>query len=282
MLYPIYKGTYQRHDSLTVDTQDSTAFYRDHVVMWAKDLGRSIDYLETRPEVATDHLAYYGLSWGGAMGGLLPAVEPRIKVSVLVVAGLDFPPARPEVEPLNFLPRIHDPDDHDQRAVRFLLPGRKFPGPDVPPAGHVAGPEAACGRGRQPLRAACPADPGDARLARQVPAVAEAPTATPSTRDQPRARGTGHRPRRHPCERSERGSARGTRDQPHARGTGHAGPLSSLRAPRAGIYSRHPRTILTHAEPATSSAIIPASAASGDLLAAQGIGAPRVVDECCW
>jgi eukaryotic-like serine/threonine-protein kinase len=109
VLYPVYKGTYQRSDSLATDKQDSTTFYRDHVIMWAKDLRRAIDYAETRSELATDHLAYYGVSWGGALGGLMPAVEPRIKVSVLIVAGLGFERARPEVDPFNFLPRITIP-----------------------------------------------------------------------------------------------------------------------------------------------------------------------------
>jgi eukaryotic-like serine/threonine-protein kinase len=109
VLLPVYKGTYQRSDSLFSDVQDSTTFYRDHVIMWAKDLRRAIDYAETRRELATDHLAYYGVSWGGAMGGLMPAVEPRIKVSILVVAGLAFEAARPEVDPINFLPRITIP-----------------------------------------------------------------------------------------------------------------------------------------------------------------------------
>ncbi len=109
VLFPIYKGTYQRRDSLATDTQDSTNFYRDHVIMWVKDLRRGIDYLETRPEVSTERLAYFGVSWGGALGGLIPAVEPRIEVSVLEVAGLDFPPVRPEVDPVNFLPRIRVP-----------------------------------------------------------------------------------------------------------------------------------------------------------------------------
>src|SRR5256712_149304 len=109
VLYPVYKGTYQRSDSLSTDVQDTSNFYRDHVVMWAKDLRRGVDYLETRPEVGTGRLAYYGVSWGGAMGGLMPAVEPRIKVSTLLVAGLDFEPARPEVDPINFLPRIRAP-----------------------------------------------------------------------------------------------------------------------------------------------------------------------------
>jgi pimeloyl-ACP methyl ester carboxylesterase len=105
----VYKGTYQRSDSLATDVQDTTNFYRDHVVMWAKDLRRGIDYLETRRDIATDHLAYYGVSWGGAMGAVMPAVEPRIRVSVLLVAGLDFERARPEVDPINFLPRVTIP-----------------------------------------------------------------------------------------------------------------------------------------------------------------------------
>ncbi len=109
VLLPVYKGTYQRSDSLFADVQDTTNFYRDHVIMWAKDLSRGIDYLETRPDITTRQLAYYGVSWGGAMGALMPAVEPRIKVSVLYVAGLSTERARPEVDPINFLPRVTIP-----------------------------------------------------------------------------------------------------------------------------------------------------------------------------
>ncbi|MEP7228392.1 MAG: protein kinase, partial [Gemmatimonadales bacterium] len=109
VLYPVYKGTYQRSDSLSTDVQNTSNFYRDHVIMWAKDLRRGIDYLETRPDISTKSLAYYGVSWGGAMGGLMPAVEPRIKVNLLYVAGLGFERARPEVDPVNFLPRITVP-----------------------------------------------------------------------------------------------------------------------------------------------------------------------------
>jgi len=122
VLYPVYKGTYQRRDSLKNDTQDTTNFWRDHVVMWAKDMRRGIDYLETRPDVYTGHLAYYGVSWGGALGGLLPAVEPRIKVSALLVAGLDFPRTRPEVDPLNFVTRVRIPTLMVNGRYDFFFP----------------------------------------------------------------------------------------------------------------------------------------------------------------
>jgi eukaryotic-like serine/threonine-protein kinase len=109
VVLPVFKGTLQRKDALKSDDQDSTILYRDHAIMWAKDLSQSLNYLETRPEVTLKNLAYYGVSWGGHMGGLIPAVEPRIKVSVLYVAGLPFERARPEVDPINFISRVRVP-----------------------------------------------------------------------------------------------------------------------------------------------------------------------------
>ena len=109
VIYPIYKGTYERGDDLHSDYPTETNFWKDHVIMWAKDCSRSIDYVETRPELDGNKIAYFGVSWGGAMGGIMPAVEKRIKVNVLLVAGLLFQRALPEVEPVHFLPRIHSP-----------------------------------------------------------------------------------------------------------------------------------------------------------------------------
>ena len=109
VMYPIYKSTYERGDGLHSDYGDESNFYREHVIMWAKDLRRSIDYLETRPDINTKKLAYYGVSWGGYLGGLMPAVEPRISTVLLLVAGLENQRAQPEVEPINFLPHITVP-----------------------------------------------------------------------------------------------------------------------------------------------------------------------------
>jgi formylglycine-generating enzyme required for sulfatase activity/tRNA A-37 threonylcarbamoyl transferase component Bud32/dienelactone hydrolase len=106
VMYPIYKGTYERGDGLHTDYPDESNFYKDHVIMWAKDLRRSIDYLQTRSDIDAGRLAYYGVSWGGYLGGLMPAVEPRFKTVVLLVAGLENQRGQPEVEPINFLPRI--------------------------------------------------------------------------------------------------------------------------------------------------------------------------------
>jgi tRNA A-37 threonylcarbamoyl transferase component Bud32/dienelactone hydrolase len=109
VIYPIYKSTYERGDELHSDYPTATNFWKDHVIMWAKDCSRSIDYLETRPEIDRTKIAYFGVSWGGAMGGIVPAVEKRIKVNVLLVAGLLFQRALPEAEAIHFLPRITSP-----------------------------------------------------------------------------------------------------------------------------------------------------------------------------
>ena len=108
-VYPIYKATHERSDSLRSDIPDQSIFWRDHVVMWVKDFRRTLDYLGTRSDLDPAKFAYFGFSWGGYMGGIIPAVEPRVATSVLYVAGLTMERGRPEVDPVNYLPRIKSP-----------------------------------------------------------------------------------------------------------------------------------------------------------------------------
>ena len=109
IVWPIYKGTHERHDDLKSDLQEETVFYKDHVIMWRKDIGRSIDYLETRRDIQAGKLGYLGWSWGGFMGGIMPAVEKRIKAVVLNVGGMEMNRALPEADQINFLPRVVQP-----------------------------------------------------------------------------------------------------------------------------------------------------------------------------
>ena len=106
---PIYKGTFERHDDLNSDVPDETVFYKDHVIMWRKDIGRTLDYLETRNDIQIDKIGYLGWSWGGFLGGIYPAVEKRIKAVVLNVGGMVMTKSLPEVDQINFLPRIVQP-----------------------------------------------------------------------------------------------------------------------------------------------------------------------------
>jgi cephalosporin-C deacetylase-like acetyl esterase len=108
VMFPIYKGMFERWDDFKRFPKDTSA-YRDHVIDWSKDLGRSVDYLETRSDIDHNNLAYEGISWGAAMGAVLPAIEGRLKALVLISPG--FSPYRqlPEDDQLNFAPRVKVP-----------------------------------------------------------------------------------------------------------------------------------------------------------------------------
>jgi eukaryotic-like serine/threonine-protein kinase len=109
LLFPIYKGTYQRSDDLTDDTEPLSASYRDHTIAWAKDLSRSIDFLETRKDIDREKLAYLGFSWGGEVAPVMLAVEGRFKAAILISGGLDPFRTLPEAEPFNFVSRVQIP-----------------------------------------------------------------------------------------------------------------------------------------------------------------------------
>ena len=81
---------------------------RDRLLEWSKDVQRSIDYLETRPEIDTAKLAFYAISYSAWISPTLLAAEPRLKVAVLVSGGASTPtPA--EVDPWNYAPRVKVP-----------------------------------------------------------------------------------------------------------------------------------------------------------------------------
>jgi dienelactone hydrolase len=109
IIYPIYKGTYERDTGLKSDYGDETVFYKDHVIWWGKDLRRSIDYLETRKDIDVNNLAYYGTSWGGEMGAIMVPIEPRFKAAILYVAGMIMQRSLPEVDAINYIGRLKIP-----------------------------------------------------------------------------------------------------------------------------------------------------------------------------
>ncbi|MGI9103307.1 MAG: bifunctional serine/threonine-protein kinase/formylglycine-generating enzyme family protein [Terriglobales bacterium] len=109
VVYPIYKSTYERGDKLDSDYQAPTAFYRDHVIDWSKDLGRTLDYIQTRPELDHQRIAYFGLSWGAALGPVMTATNDRIRVNLLLGGGLEQQKTLPECDPFNFAPRVKQP-----------------------------------------------------------------------------------------------------------------------------------------------------------------------------
>jgi dienelactone hydrolase len=111
VLYPVYKGTFERGNhtlAALLYGDQSSHQYTELFVQEVKDLRRCLDYLETRQDIDNEKLAYYGMSWGGELGAIIPAVEKRLKASVLVAGGLNGL-GRPEVNQINYLPRVKVP-----------------------------------------------------------------------------------------------------------------------------------------------------------------------------
>jgi dienelactone hydrolase len=109
VVFPIYKSTFERGDALNTDNVTRTDFYREHVFDWYKDLARTLDYIQTRKDLDSDRIAYYGLSWGAALGPIFSATEPRIKTALWVGGGFENERTFPEVDPFNFTPRVKMP-----------------------------------------------------------------------------------------------------------------------------------------------------------------------------
>jgi serine/threonine protein kinase/predicted esterase len=108
-LYPVYKGTYERR--LREEPTWPSRAYRDRDIQTIKDVSRAVDYLETRPDIDRERLAYYGFSWGAQMGLIALAVDRRFKAAVLLAGGLDAEDdgGMPEIDFFNFLPRVLTP-----------------------------------------------------------------------------------------------------------------------------------------------------------------------------
>ncbi len=109
LIVPVYKGMYERQDGLRPGN-GPPALRRDHEIAWSKDLGRLLDYLETRRDIDSTKVAYLGASAGGAEGAHLPAVEKRIKAAILLSGGLQLTiHYLPEVDPFNFVRHVTVP-----------------------------------------------------------------------------------------------------------------------------------------------------------------------------
>jgi dienelactone hydrolase len=108
--FPVYRGTFERQvGNRRARPPFNTAEYRDNAIETVKELRRTIDYLETRPDIDARALAFFGYSWGGVNGPIALAHEPRLRVAVIYVGLLPPMSATPEVDPINALPRVHQP-----------------------------------------------------------------------------------------------------------------------------------------------------------------------------
>ena len=126
LIYPVYSDTYERRRPAgwgDHEPAQSVNLHRDLVVRWVKDFSRTIDYLESRGDIDVSRIAYYGYSLGASGGALaILGIETRLKTAVLLTGGLTPDRVAPEVDPVNYLPRVKFPVLMLGGRYDFVLP----------------------------------------------------------------------------------------------------------------------------------------------------------------
>jgi eukaryotic-like serine/threonine-protein kinase len=110
--YPIYQATYERlsqddRERGTALPQSSRG--RDLMIQLSKDLGRTVDYLQTRPDLDPNKIGYLGVSMGTAYGVILATLEERLTPLVFLDGGYFLDKPLPGADQADFAPRLRRP-----------------------------------------------------------------------------------------------------------------------------------------------------------------------------
>jgi AraC-like DNA-binding protein/dienelactone hydrolase len=106
LMFPVYYGVLER----AKDIENLTLTPEQHPKHYIIDFSRSVDYLETREDINIEKLAVLGASWGGIWASMVPAIDERVKVTVIYISGLAFfNQDLPEWNQNNFVARVKIP-----------------------------------------------------------------------------------------------------------------------------------------------------------------------------
>jgi TolB-like protein/Tfp pilus assembly protein PilF/dienelactone hydrolase len=140
LVYPIYKGTYERR----VPGPKGPNLLRDVMIDRGKDIRRTVDYLATRSDIDSSRLAFEGISLGASLAPIFLVVEPRFRTAVLLSGGFETWNLPPEVDPVNFAPHVKVPvlmvngrEDFDLPYATAQLPMFRMLGTPVAEKRHV-------------------------------------------------------------------------------------------------------------------------------------------------
>ena len=108
LVWPAWKGSLNRMPDNRGSSEDTLRRFRNQFVAWVEDTDKTLDYLETRPDIDTDNIFYLGMSYGALFNTHTLLFEDRYKGAILYVGGA-FPTYPPLVDGINHLPRIKTP-----------------------------------------------------------------------------------------------------------------------------------------------------------------------------
>jgi serine/threonine protein kinase/predicted esterase len=127
VIYPVVKGAFERgSDQFTSTTPKDSTLWRDYTVAFYKDLARTLDYLATRPDIDKNAVAFLGQSRGASLSPIVLALEPqRVKAAVLLIPGFYLSRQPPEVDIVNFMPRVTQPVLMLSGRYDFIFPEQR-------------------------------------------------------------------------------------------------------------------------------------------------------------
>ena len=110
-VYPVWTASFERYDGAEESGTNGEwrAIQVRRMTRWYQELGRIIDYLDERTEYDAEAIAFMGISFGGMFGVNLLAVEPRVKVGIIVSGGIWPEEFHPLYDPLNYFSRFKQP-----------------------------------------------------------------------------------------------------------------------------------------------------------------------------
>jgi predicted esterase len=88
---PIVDGTWERGRGDTLERMANARSRTELLRHWVMDVGRTLDYLETRPDVDAKHAIFLGFSLGGSATPVALAFEDRFVGAISLSGGLSTP-----------------------------------------------------------------------------------------------------------------------------------------------------------------------------------------------
>ena len=107
VMYPVYEDTYERRLKHHLPAEPDSI---EEPVDWYKDAARSLDYLDTRPDIDKDRMAYLGVSMGSADGVIFATLlQDRLRTEIFLDGGYFLLPMPPGEDQADFAPRMKKP-----------------------------------------------------------------------------------------------------------------------------------------------------------------------------
>jgi serine/threonine protein kinase/formylglycine-generating enzyme required for sulfatase activity/pimeloyl-ACP methyl ester carboxylesterase len=105
IVYPVYSGAFERNGPVN----NNTGEFLQRVIHWRWDLGRTLDYLESRDDMDMSRAGYLGVSFGASYALPALAMEKRFKAALLLSGGFGIVRVFPPADPIHYAPRITIP-----------------------------------------------------------------------------------------------------------------------------------------------------------------------------